>query len=197
MKKSLLVVFALLALAPAAFAAEALTNGTFDTASNWTFRAFGGSGAGQITGGAAEITKPGSSGDGGVWYQDFSGQLVDGNSYTIAIQRSYASLGPSSVAECWIGYVDPAGTGGDYGPGAPSQMSYKDDCWGAACGNTGGFAQMPVDGGVGANFTYNLASGPSVWFVLKSSGWGGGSQVVSFDNASADGVLDVTDWMLY
>jgi hypothetical protein len=72
----------------------------------------------------------------------------------------------------------------------------RDDCWGAACVDTGGFGPMPIGGGTGDIWTY---TGGRVWFVLKVIGGGPGSdQTVEFDNASVGGAIPaVSDWMLY
>jgi hypothetical protein len=121
----------------------------------------------------------------------------------VTVDRNFTVLGPSAVAELWVGGDPAAYGGGDY-PGSTPDGGVnilKDDCWGGGgCGTTGGFGAMPQGPGVGNPWTYTASAwtGGNVWYVLKVSGWGpGSSQTVDFDNASVQGVLDVSDWMLY
>jgi len=176
---------------------EALQDPTFDSPGVWSFLNFNGGGTGGVAGGIGSITHPGGGGMGGILFQTAPvANLVPGNTYTVTVERNYTALGASGVAELHVGGDPTQYGGGDYPGGAPggSAMVLKDDCWGTACGTTGGFAPMPQDGGVGNPLSY---PGGSVYYVLKVSSWGPGPQTVEFDSASVNGVLDVADWMLY
>jgi hypothetical protein len=203
----LLVVFAL-CLGTSAFAQEeALQDPGFDNPAEWTFAQFNSGGSGSVSGSQASITHPGGGGQGGILYDEIptggSASLVDGNAYDVNVDRNFAALGPSAVAELWVGGDPSAYGGGDYPGSTPDGGAniLKDDCWGGGgCGATGGFAPMPQGPGVGNPWTYTASAwtGGQVWYVLKVSGWGPGSaQTVDFDNASVWGTLDVSDWMLY
>jgi hypothetical protein len=167
----------------------------FDAPGAWCFFQFNGAGTGGVSGSQGFITHPGGGGQGGTLGPCASLSLTAGTAYTVSVDRNYTALGGSAVAELWVG-TDPALSGGGDYPGTGSgTMILKDDCWAPACGSTGGFAPMPVDGGVGNPWT---APGGSVWYVLKVSGWGpGAAQTVDFDNATVEAPPKVSDWMLY
>jgi len=178
---------------------EAHPDPGFDNDAAWCFLQFNGAGTGGTAGGIGSITHPGGGGQGGILFpcNQIAG-LVTGQNYTVTVDRNYTALGNSAVAELWVGDDPNAYGGSDYpGPGQDTSGGIlKDDCWGTACGSTGGFAPMPQGPAIGNPWTYS--SGNPTWFVLKVSGWGPGSaQTVEFDNASIQGVLDVSDWMLY
>jgi hypothetical protein len=179
--------------------AELLADGGFDDPGAWAFHQFDGGGTGGVSGGVGFITHPGGGGQGGTLSDEIQG-LVSGNWNTVMVDRRFTQLGPSAVAELWVG-EDPALAGGaDYPGGVAGTMILKDDCWGGSCSSPT-LAPMPVDGAVGNPWDYSSSDWVDgrVWFVLKVSGWGPGfAQTVEFDNASVDlGWPAVSDWSLY
>jgi hypothetical protein len=206
MIRTYLLCLLILASVPFSAQTQPLVDPDFDNPGAWTFHQFNGGGIGGLSAGVGFITHPGGGGQGGTLSDEIPtsgpGAIASGNCYFAIVDRNYVSLGPSAVAELWVG-EDPALAGGaDYPGNVAGTMILKDDCWSFACGSTGGFFPMPIDGGAGGPWPYNSGDwlDGRVWFVLKVSGWGPGtSQTVEFDNASVDltSCPAVSDWSLY